>query len=331
MRVVDMHCDTIHKMYYERREGKTVTLEKNDLHIDILKMQKSGYMLQNFAMFVNCGDTNTPYEECKELVSILYDEIEKNKENIGLIKKYSDIKKNIDNNRISAMLTLEDGGVCEGDINKLREFYDLGARMMTLTWNYENELAYPNRVISKETNETICESEDEFGVKDKGIEFLDEMEKLGVIVDVSHLADKGFYDVYKNTTKPFVASHSNARALSPHVRNLTDDMIRKIANRGGVIGMNYYSLFLEGENSKNINFTITSQIVKHMQYIYNLGGIECVGLGSDFDGITCDLEMKNCSYINILIEEMQKGGFKENQIDKILNENVLRVYKDTIE
>ena len=155
------------------------------------------------------------------------------------------------------------------------------------------------------------------------------MEKLGMIIDVSHLSDDGIYDVYNNTKKPFIASHSNARGLCSHQRNLTDDMIRKIADRGGLIGANFYSTFLN-DNYSGKDMSRIKDIVEHMKYIANVGGIDCVGIGSDFDGIDCPLEFENSSNMQLIYHEMKKSGFSENEIEKVFYKNALRLFEELL-
>ena len=154
---------------------------------------------------------------------------------------------------MSALLTIEEGGVCQGELGFLRNFYRLGVRMMTLTWNYPNELAFPNKREMQENGCSRLVADTENGLTETGVRFVREMERLGMIIDISHLNDAGIWDVFRHTKKPFVASHSNARAVASHARNLTDEMIRALAERGGVVGINYYSCFLhdfaEGESA----------------------------------------------------------------------------------
>ena len=147
---------------------------------------------------------------------------------------------------MSALLTGEEGEITMGNPDFLYFLYKLGMRMMTLTWNYENSLGFPNVRLDKKSSassDRYCLSQNE-GLKEQGIVFLEEMERLGMIIDVSHLSDAGFYDVLEHTTKPFVASHSNARSVCPAVRNLTDDMVRRLAERGGITGINFCKEFL---------------------------------------------------------------------------------------
>ncbi len=151
-----------------------------------------------------------------------------------------------------------------------------------------------------------------------------------MIVDVSHLSDAGFYDVLDCTEKPFVASHSNARAVCGHVRNMTDDMIRKLADRGGVMGLNFCSDFMETVPRGSYNPGSLQAAVKHALYIANVGGIECLGMGSDFDGISTNEALPGVHAMGTLWEALHKAGFTEGQLDKIFYQNVFRLYKDCL-
>lgn len=321
MKVIDMHCDTM-KEILDRRDNKfNYELKSNDLCIDIDKMKKGDYMLQVFAAYTDMKQEDSLIN-CMRTVDLLHNEIEKNKDDIGLVLKYEDILKNINENKMSAILSIEEGACCRGKIELLRNFYRLGVRMMTLTWNYENELAFPNQIID---DKLILDR----GLKKQGFEFIEEMERLGIVIDVSHLSDGGFYDILNNTTKPFVASHSNARSICNHRRNLTDDMIKKLADRGGVMGINFYSLFLD-QNATSKSEAKIKDMINHIKHIRNIGGIEVIGLGSDFDGIDCQVEMKDASKIQILAEKLKKEGFTEEEIEHIFYKNVLNVLKEVI-
>lgn len=323
MKIVDFHCDTISQLYDIRESGESINLKQNRLHLDIEKMEKGDYMLQVFASYVDLGSNNKPLESCLSYIDLLYDEVEKNKEHIGIVYTYEDILTNIKKNKMSALLSIEEGGVCKGNLSLLRNFYKLGVRMMTLTWNYENELAYPNGYFYNE------EKNEKKGLKEKGFEFINEMERLGIIIDVSHLSDDGIYDVYNNTSKPFIASHSNAREVCSHQRNLTDDMIKKIGERGGLIGVNFYSSFLNN-NYKSSDTSKIEDIINHIKYISNTGGIDCVGIGSDFDGIDCSLEFENSSKMQLIYGEMKKSGFREEDIEKVFYKNAIRLFKELL-
>lgn len=327
MLVADMHCDTISEIYQAKENGKLYNLKKNELHMDLEKMKKGDYLLQNFAMFVEMKKQADPMEHCLKLIDLFYQELKENDDIIALALKYEDIKKNREAGKISAFLTIEEGGVTRCDLSHLRNFYRLGVRMLTLTWNFENGIGFPNYSLMEDGNPDYHMPETTRGLTDFGLEFIHEMERIGMIIDVSHLSDAGFYQVLDNTAKPFVASHSNARHICGHVRNLTDDMIKKLANRGGVTGMNYYPVFLEED--KEDKGTIAS-IVRHIKHIANVGGYECIGLGSDFDGIPLHKELSDASYMPLLAEALEKEGFTNSQVEGIFYKNVLRVYKEIL-
>lgn len=327
MKIVDMHCDTISEILESRRRGAAQELASNSLHMDIQKMKKSNYLLQNFAMFTDLKNGIDSFEYVLDLINTFYEEMEKNKNDISVIKTYDEISQNENCGKMSALLTIEEGGCCKGEIQNLERLYELGARMMTLTWNYPNELAHPN--LSQE--ETDINGFHLFdgtkGLTKTGFMFIERMEELGIIIDVSHLSDAGFWEIADAAKKPFVASHSNARALCGHARNLTDEMIRTIGERGGVIGLNYYGCFL---NPQNDSTSTVARIAEHARYITNIGGKECLGLGSDFDGIGTRLEMEDCSQLYKLLDALKKAGFSEEEIEKTAYKNVLRVYKELL-
>lgn len=330
MKVVDMHCDTISAILDEQRKGKNVELRSNDLNIDIEKMKKGDYLLQNFAMFVNLQNVKHPLEECLSLIDCFYEELEKNKDSLSLVLNYDDIIKNSHDGKMSALLTIEEGGTSCSSLANLRIFHRLGVRMITLTWNYFNGIGYPNVNLLNGNKPNIRVPNEKDGLTPFGIDFIREMERLNMIIDVSHLSDAGFYDVVKYTKKPFVASHSNARGVTNHNRNMSDDMILKLADRGGVMGINFAGDFLEESDSEERVRSKISNMVKHIRYIVDLAGIECVGLGSDFDGIYQDLELDNASKMPELEKALRKDGFSEGDIEKIFYKNVLRVYKEVL-
>ena len=321
MKVIDMHCDTMKVILEKRDDNLNIDLKSNDLHLDVDKMKKGDYMLQVFAAFTDMKQEDSLIE-CMRTIDLFHNEIEKNKDDIGLVLKYEDILDNMKKNKMSALLSIEEGACCKGKIELLRNFYRLGVRMMTLTWNYENELAFPNQIID---DKLILDR----GLKREGFEFIEEMERLKIVIDVSHLSDGGFYDILNNTKKPFVASHSNARSICGHRRNLTDDMIKKLADRGGVMGINFYSCFLE-QNATSKSEAKIEDMINHIKHIRNIGGIEVIGLGSDFDGIDCQVEIKNASKMQILAEKLKKEGFTHNEIEHIFYKNVLNLFKEVI-
>lgn len=325
MKVADMHCDTIAEIWYSQKSDHPQNLKKNSLAIDIERLRKGDYLIQNFAMFVDTDRKQDPLESLMELIEVFYNQMEQNKDEIGVVRSFQDIEANRQAGKMSALLTMEEGATCRGNISILRNLYRLGVRMATITWNHENCLGFPNNSCAFPGAPNTIN-----GLKQNGIDIVKEMERLGIIIDVSHLSDAGFYDVYNNTQAPFVASHSNARTLCGHCRNLTDDMILKIAERGGVIGINYCSEFLMTPDENGKSVSRVSDMARHARYLMNLGGIDCIGLGSDFDGIGGELEMKDCSMLPLLEQELRYQGFHESEIEKIFYQNVLRVYKEVL-
>lgn len=324
MRVADMHCDTIYMLLKKRREGAEVSLLKNTLHMDLQKMKQGDYILQNFAMFVHQNETDNPYEECKAEYAVFAEKMEKNKELISQVFSYKEIEKNIERGKISALLTIEEGEVCQGSTEKLKEFYDLGVRMMTLVWNYDNSLSTSAAKAVPPTLRKYHGSRP--GLTETGVEFVQCMEALGMIPDVSHMSDEGIEDMLNITTKPFVASHSNARSLCPHQRNLTDEFLKRMGNKGCVIGANFFSRFLR----EDAEYTETAWIAEHILHMVNVAGSESVGLGSDFDGIGCGLEMEDCAGMQTLADALSKRGMSQEQIEKVFYKNVLRLYKEVL-
>ncbi len=323
-KAADMHCDTMSELYNFHPEAQ---LFENELAIDIKKMQRGGYMLQNFALFIKLGRNLHPFDDCVAMADRFAREIEKNSPYIGQVRTYDDIIENDNSGRISALLSVEEGAVYEGSTDKLRTLYDMGVRMSTLTWNFRNELAAPNTIPEPDGDYRAAAVTDE-GLTAKGFELLAEMQRLGVVIDVSHLSDRGFWDIVDATTGPFVASHSNARALCSHPRNLTDEMIRALANRGGVTGINYFGSFLRDGNPDKLS--CVADMSRHAAYLKKIGGIECVGLGSDFDGISGELEMTDCSQLPLLSQQLHRDGFSDDEIEAIFCKNVLRVYKEVL-
>ncbi len=383
MKIMDMHCDTISELA-DRGGG----LWKNGGQLDLKRMRQSGYLLQNFALFVdigkcapwaelgqmpeNCRERSsaepgrmspsrelgapTPWERVCALYEVYRRELENNKDVIAPVLCYENILRNEENGKISVLLTVEEGAVCGGSIERLRELYGMGVRMLTLTWNYPNELGTPATCRSlgqskndggfmkgsvqektQKTGQCGSGSGDEvmgladatYGLTKTGREFVIEMEHLGMIPDGSHLSDAGFDAVWECTKKPFVASHSNARAVCASLRNLTDDRIRRLAERGGCMGLNYYDKFLLDGGSEDPEM-LWEAIIRQAKYITDVGGTEVLGLGSDFDGIQMNPALPGAEAMPLLWDRLKTAGFTESQLDQIFWKNVLRVYQETL-
>ncbi len=315
---VDLHCDTLLTTRLESKSLKSATG-----HIDLKKLVNGGALLQCFAAFIPTHETaahygiqDAPWEFFMKLAAQFGQEMKTHPDRLAPVRCFADIEQNRAKGLVSAMLTVEDGGCIEGDPSRLKTMYELGVRLITLTWNYENCLGWPN------SPDPALHAK---GLKDFGLEALDEMGRLGIIVDVSHLSEGGFWNVVHENKKPFVASHSCARALCDHSRNLTDEQLRALGDRGGVCGVNFYSKFLR----EGAEHTANEDILRHMAHIADRAGMEAVALGSDFDGIDCTLEMENYSGLAHLAERIA-DRFGTDNAEKICHQNALRVMADVM-
>lgn len=312
MKLIDLHCDTIDKLMLNVEE---YNLRSNEFSVDIDRLKKADSLAQTFALFVDTSVVKNPYEYCTSMANKFFKEMEKNKDVISLATNYKEIMENQAKDKMSALLAIEEGAVLEGKMENLNKLYDLGVRMMTLTWNHPNEIGYPHNVgLSREK-----------GLTKFGKEVVENMNELGMLVDVSHLSDAGFYDVANISKKPFIATHSNARKVMGHSRNLTDDMIKLLANNGGVTGLNFFHSFLSEDKLSK-----TEYIVNHMKHIVNVGGIDVLSIGTDFDGIDSIVEIKDISEMDKLVIALEESGFTHEQIEKIYYKNALRVIKDVL-
>ncbi|EKQ56249.1 MULTISPECIES: dipeptidase [unclassified Clostridium] len=310
MKFIDLHCDTASRIFYENLD-----LRSKLCKVNIDNLRKGENLGQVFAFFINVELNNDPFEEFLKLYNRFIKEIEKNSNEIEIVRNIKELRAAEEDGKIGAFLSIEEGEVIKGSISNLKKVYDMGIRILTITWNYKNQLGFPNaEFIYKDR-----------GLTKKGIEVIEECESLGIIPDVSHLSDAGFYDIVKNCKKPFIASHSNSRAITNHPRNLDDNMIRLLAEKGGVMGINFCSDFLGNKKVSSIE-----EMVAHIKHIKKIGGIDVLALGSDFDGIHNEVEIKNASEFNKLHKVLIDNNFKEYEIEKIFYKNAIRVFDETL-
>ena len=317
---IDIHCDTIDRV---ARSNGAADLRNGDLDINLCKMQKGGAMAQFFAIWTRthtslqrAGMTLPPYDYVQWIYECYQKELAANADMIAPALTYSDILRNHEKGLISSVLSMEDAVALEEKIERVDAFHQMGVRMMSLTWNWENSLGYPQADDPDKMR---------LGLKPFGIDAVRRMEELGIIIDVSHLSDGGFWDVANHTGVPFAASHSCARALCDEGRNLTDDMLRAIGDRGGVCGVNFYAGFLR----KGSRCATVEDIVRHARYIADAAGVDAVALGSDFDGIDAKPEFRDCAGMPMLVDGLCRA-FTEDEVEKICWKNTLRVIRDVV-
>ena len=319
MNLIDMHCDTLFLMGREEGQG----LRKNSLCVDLEKMQQAGSMAQFFACFVNMkrfennGGIDSAYQHVLQMIERGKREFHDNANLISLATSFDELKKNCEAGKMSAFLTVEEGGILSSDMKRLEKLYNEGIRLITLLWNGENCIGYPN---SRDVEIM------KMGLKPFGIEVVERMNELGMIVDVSHLSDGGFWDVIKYSKKPVVASHSNARSLCPHPRNLTDEMIKALANKGGVSGINFYPIFLNGSTKSDID-----DLIRHIEHMHHVGGEDFVAMGTDFDGFDDGTScIKDIGQMDLLYDALKKRKFNDSQIEKFWYKNASRVMREVL-
>jgi membrane dipeptidase len=245
---------------------------------------------------------------------MLMEQLALHKDSVALALSPEDIRNNAAQGIASALLSVEDGRMIDNDMNRIAWMKEMGVRAIGLTWNHANCLGFPNSPDPEENRK---------GLTPFGRDAVEEMNRLGILVDVSHLSDGGFDDVAEISRKPFVASHSNARAVTDQPRNLSDPMLKKLADRGGVTGLNLVPEFL---NDRNLPGTV-AMLMEHARHIVRVAGEDVLGIGSDLDGFSEPSEISCASQIVLLFSAMEKE-FTPRQIDKFASGNVLRVLAD---
>ena len=325
MNYIDMHCDTLEAALVQKKD---TLWELPGAMVDVSRLKVAGAAAQFFAMFLPQRDEPEWFglqkmPELEQLMMQMYgvfqNTLKQCSDTLAFAGNYKELEANQKAGKISAFLTIENGCPVDGRMENIKRYYDMGVRLMTLTWNDANCFGYPHSTKREEM---------EKGLTDFGKEAVSYMQELGMIVDVSHLSDGGFYDVADVAKRPFVASHSNCRALSPATRNLTDDMIRVLAEHGGVAGINFEPSFLNKDITDEVSRI--SCMCDHVEHFINVGGIECVGIGTDFDGIGGQFEIADCTAMEHLFEELKRRGIHEDALDKIAWGNVARVIRDTM-
>jgi len=318
MVTIDLHSDTICALW---KSSSSEGIDKNSLMVDARKMEWGGVTAECFALFTpmhssadGCGEriaSLTPYGRLTELHERFSSEIENSK----LIKQAKSVGDIENGQGLKAILTIEDLGPTGGDLGKVSLLKDWGVMISGITWNWENEYGYPNSkdrdVMSK-------------GLKGKGFEALEIFKESGIAVDVSHLSDGGFWDVLDSGCRA-LATHSNCRALVNHPRNLTDEMMKALADKGGVSGLNLCPEFLseDGKGESRVD-----DMVRHIKHMIRVGGEDFPALGSDFDGIGgTKFEIPDASGWPKLFDALKKEGVSERQIEKIRGLNALRALR----
>lgn len=307
MKYYDLHCDSLTVCADNGR-----SLSDGGAQADFSKLKKSGCSLQCFAIFTEGENAARDFYRY-----LSYYDGQVRGDGATPVYSYADIARAESMDELACVLTVENLGFIGGDLNALEGLKAAGVKMASLVWNHANALAYPNLVF--ENGLPRFDKSSPEGLTPLGKEAVKRLEELKIIIDVSHLSDGGTDYILDNARAPVVASHSNSREVCPVSRNLTDAQIKKIADCGGVVGVNYCKDFLGGAP--------LDAVYRHIARIMQVGGEDVVALGSDFDGIPAYAELSDCLKLEGLFSYLSKRGITPRQSEKLRYLNADRVFK----
>jgi len=358
--VIDTHNDFISTGI---EKGKSFDQDlKGITHSDLNRMKKGGIDVQIFSIF--CDENygmGTAYAFANREIDTLYATVARNPDRMMIVRNSKDLQTAVNSGKLAAMIGVEGGHMIEDEIGNLEKLHARGARYMTLTWN--NSTSWASSAVDERAKKDLGHP---YGLNALGEQIVKRMNELGMIVDISHVGEKTFYDALRISTKPVIASHSCAYSLCPVPRNLTDDQIKTLGKNGGVIHLNFYSGFVDSSFREKNNAFIRkhqkekdsllklnpsdfyanlylhekykdeidgvrpslTQLIDHLDHIVKLIGVDHVGLGSDFDGINSSpRELNDVTNMPLITEELMKRGYGKADIFKILGGNFIRVLK----
>jgi membrane dipeptidase len=301
-------------------DGMDIGKPSPDRMTDLPRMKQGGMSAQFFAAYVDSTyvkENKSAGRALQMIDTVLHDIVEKYPNDFLLVTSSSGIRKAHEQGKIGALIGIEGGHAIEDSLRLLRDYYDLGVRYMTLTHANSNHWADSSGDANQPNN----------GLSPLGREVVHEMNRLGMMVDIAHVSDKTFWDALQASQAPIFSSHSSCRAIADVPRNMTDQMIEALGRKGGVIQINFSCGFLKkGAGSEGAPRATLTDVVAHINHAVQIAGVDAVGLGSDFDGITCapeglDSVEKWPNLTRALLEE----GYTAEEIRKIYGENTLRV------
>ncbi len=335
--VIDTHNDVTSRTL----EGEDIGVKTSKGHTDVPRMREGGVTATFFAVYVGSQyvkDNKSAHRALEMIDTVRYDIVQKHARDFQLAFSAADITAANKKHKIAALMGLEGGHAIEDSLRLLRDYYALGIRYMTLTHTNTNGWADSSGDI------TDNKIQHHNGLTPFGREVIAEMNRLGMIVDVSHVADKTFWDVLEVSRVPVFASHSSCRALSNIPRNMTDEMIVALAKKGGVVQLNFGCEFLSQKSADTSSWSnpklkdqkppavptraTLDDVVAHIEHVRKIAGIDAVGIGSDFDGVECTpVGLDDVSKFPALTRALKAKGFKDADIRKIYGGNVLRVMR----
>ncbi len=326
---VDTHVDTpfVMSIVPDYDLGEDHDFNESAVQVDFPRMKEGGLDAVFFAVFVGQGPlTPSGYtsaqESAREQFDVIHESIEKNADLAALALSPQDAYNLEEQGRRAIFIGMENGYPIGEDLTRIQEYYDSGARYITLCHIENNH---------------ICDSSDDSagaehgGLSEFGRQVVAEMNRIGMMVDVSHVSDEAFYDVVEMSISPVIASHSNARAVCDHPRNMDDSMLRALAENGGVINVTLFTDYVKAYDRKDPqDMPTVADLVDHIDHIAEVTGIDHVGIGSDFDGGGLVEGCSDVSEIGSITLELVKRGYNEGQIQKIWGGNMVRVFENVI-
>ncbi len=358
--VVDSHNDIL-TACIEKKVSMDQEL-KGRTHSDLTRFKEGGVDVQIFSVWCD-GNQANPNAWANREMDTLDAVIKRNPDKITIVRNSKELKRAVKDKKLAAMFGVEGGHMIEDNLDNLNKIYERGARYMTLTWN--NSTSWATSAMAETTKKDSLDKTHK-GLTDFGKQVVKRMNELGMMVDVSHVGEQTFWDVINTTTKPVIASHSNAYTLCPIFRNLKDEQILAIGKNGGVIDLNFYSGFVDSSfRLKEVKFALAhskeldslkkagvqpdyaltmisekyasevqsakppmSMLLDHLDYIVKLIGVDHVGLGSDFDGISASPQhLNDVTSYPLITKALLDKGYSKKDVTKIMGGNVLRVLK----
>ena len=305
MKYFDLHCDTATECFERKQE-----LYRNELQLSIEKGLGFEKWVQVYAIWMNDERRGeAAYEHFCRVYDKFMLELKKNEELVRLCTNNAEIESGLRQGKRVAILAIEGSAALGGKIERVQEFYDKGIRFMTLTWNGRSEVA------------DGCMLEDAGGLTTFGKRVISEMNRVGMIADVSHLAQRGFWDLVEYSDNAFIATHSNSQSICPHPRNLSDEAFKEIVKREGLVGMNFYPTFINGTTTASMK-----ELLPHISHFLEIGGENTIALGSDFDGATMPRDLESIDKVEKLYEELVRH-YGETISDKICFKNAMEFTK----
>lgn len=332
---IDLHCDTLYRL--SDAPGRFFATESDAVsHITFEGLRSSGTLLQCFAIFTDLCETpeNAPMTQLNRQLTCFRHILSGSRGHLSQIRTASELHACIRAGKTGALLTLEESCLSSDPVSLLPDLHAQGVRIATLTWDYSTRLASaavnapPAARTGTRVSALFRHSSHDTGISVYGHEFLEEAERLGILLDVSHVSDRGFYDIATHSRRPFLASHSNARTIRNVPRNLSDAMLRILAARGGLVGLCLHEPFLTSTPCSEAD--VAEALLRHIKHIVSVAGSDVLSLGTDFDGTPGNRFIPNITHLPRLADYLEKAGYRTSLIEKLFYKNALRFFTENL-